>query len=286
MKKVALSLLCMIALTSMSSAQKLAFRIGGGYGLPLATQSIGQNDISTYNVQTQEFTNSTKVVTASFGSGVNGNIGVTYMFSKFLGADINFQYLAGKKYTTLDQTKYSGGITALDETRQTIHGTAVFINPALIITPGAGSKVPYGRFGVVIGKPKIKGEETFYNDGDGLETEEREWEYSGGTAFGLQGALGLNWMISNNFDIFAEVNVISMTYYPGEYNLTKYVRNDNDQLENVAMYNKKTIFKKEVKNESEPSGDEPREELRQGLPFSSISLQLGVKFTLGGHMAD
>lgn len=283
MKKIVLSL-CLIAIACSSYGQKIYFRAGGGYGIPVAKQTIGQTYFRSYDPQTQEQTYTVEDVSASFGSGVNFNVGAGYMFSKYLGVDLNIQYLKSKKYEISDRETNVG--QGVDNETQTINANAIFINPALIITPGTGSKVPYGRFGVIIGAPKIKGKESYYYDQDGIDEEEREWEMKKGTAFGFQGAVGLNWAIANALDIYAEVNFISMTYYPGEMELTKDISNGDDILDDLDVREKKTIFKKKIELTEGSDPDEPSQSLRQSLPFSSVSLQIGVKFTLGGRSTD
>ncbi|KAH0533820.1 hypothetical protein FGG08_007552, partial [Glutinoglossum americanum] len=274
---------------------KIYFRAVGGYALAVATQTIGQTQLRTYNDTGNTPVNAYtfKDVSASFGAGANFNVAAGYMFSKFIGVDLNVQYLKSKKYEISDkfiQTS-SPGNSGRDESTTTVSSSAIFINPSVIITPGAGSKVPYGRFGVIIGSPKLKSEESSYYDLDGKQETEREQEYKKGTAFGFQGAVGLNWMISNNLDIYAEVNFISLTWYPAKSEITKYmVSRDDDPFEDVlpdiSVRDKKFEYKKEVEFQAQSDPDKPQQQLRQSVPFSSVALQLGIKFTLGGHAAD
>jgi len=283
MKNVVLSL-CLIVIACSSYGQKIYFRAGGGYGLPVATQSIGLNYFYLFDPQVQEETYTVEDVPGSFGAGANFNVGAGYMFSQYLGVDLNIQYLKSKKYELYDKEHTIG--QSVEDQFTTVNANAIFINPALIITPGTGSKVPYGRFGVIIGAPKIKGKESYYSDEDGIEEEEIEWEMKKGTAFGFQGAVGLNWAIANTLDIYAELNFISMTYYPGEMELTKDVYNGDDMLDDMDVRQKKVVFKKKVESGGPSDPNEPFEALREPHPFSSVSLQLGVKFTLGGRAAD
>lgn len=208
------------------------------------------------------------------------------MFSKYLGVDLSVQYLKGKKYEMTEMQEYIGTLNGRYDRSQTLSSTAIFINPALIIAPCTGSRVPYARFGVIIGSPKITGEEHSYYDLDGTEEEDIEFEYTKSPAIGFQGAIGFNWMIANSLDIFAEVNFISMAWHPGEYEITKYLYNGDDVLDDVSVQYKKVVFKKKIDLAEDQDPDEPSQELRENLAFSSISLQVGIRFVLGERSVD
>jgi opacity protein-like surface antigen len=107
MKTLSLSL-CLILSISIAHAQKVYFKFGVGYAMPTAPQSIGTNYFETYNSDIQEYSTKIEVVSGSYGSGVNLNLGGGFMFSKYLGVDLNFQYLSGKEYELIDRTTYTG----------------------------------------------------------------------------------------------------------------------------------------------------------------------------------
>ena len=78
-----------------------------------------------------------------------------------------------------------------------------------------------------------------------------------------------------------------MTYHPKEGELTRSVTNGTeDNLDEMDVRLKKVEYKKEVDYEYTPEPDEPDQELSISQPFSSISLQVGVRFTLGGRSTE
>lgn len=289
MKKIT-ALLLLLAFFSTAQAQGLYFKAGGGYAVPIASDQIGEKylTVSTYDgANTTTYDDTKEVVKGSYGAGVNFNVGGGYMFNEFLGVELNFQYTQSKKYETGDVYRYeSPTYTQNDKIIAENFSKAFYINPSFIITPGAGTKVPYGRFGIVAAAPTIKGEETttqtnsYYPPSTGS----RKWEYTGGISFGFQGAVGMNWMISDKIDLFTEVNFVSMTYYADQRELTEDIDNGYDNLPDMPEYYKKTIFKDKIDVEGEPSDvSKPREELRDGAAFSSVSFQIGISFLLNGH---
>jgi hypothetical protein len=77
-----------------------------------------------------------------------------------------------------------------------------------------------------------------------------------------------------------------MTYYAGEYNLTRDITSYDytliDNLPNMFLWNKKTIYKKKF-DPSTVNNDMTKAQvaLREASPFSSLSFQVGIRFSLG-----
>jgi hypothetical protein len=278
-----------LVLTGVSFAQGIYIRAGSGYGLPIATSSLGEVALSTAvaDANGTVYTNSVKAVKGSYGSGLNFNFAVGYKFNENFIFELNTQYLLGKKYTTSDNfSNTAPGNTYVDNDNIVTSAKALFLNPSFVFSAGFGKAAPYGRFGVVLGSPKVTGKESMYYDGDGIDSREEIWEYSKGFSFGFQGAIGMNWQLSEKLDFFTELNYLSMTYYPGEYNLTQSISNDYvnppyDNLPNMYVWNKKTVYEKEF-DPTKVNNDmsQPRTALPESFPFSSISVQVGVRFAL------
>lgn len=289
MKKIFLLSLMLVGLTSMALAQ-FYVRAGGGYGFPMATESVGEKNLekSTTIGNNYEYSNTSENVKASYGAGLNFNIGAGYMISRYIGVEIDFSYLAGKKIETSDIYRYqSDNFFAKDEVIETTKSKSLFISPSFIITPGVDTKVPYGRFGIVMGIPSMEAVSEGYDDTDGLETYEFTYEYTGGLSFGFQGAVGMNWVLNNYINLVTEINFTSMSYSPEQMELTKVIYNgDNQDLDQLPLYLRKTEFKKKVTNESEPDINKPRQALRESKPFSSLALQVGVVYIIGGRSIE
>ncbi len=285
MKKITLIILSFALFSGLASAQ-VYFRAGGGYALPIATESVGdmQTRTDSYDGNFYTNTNKTKNVSASYGSGINFSAGGGFMFSEFFGVDLNISYLAGKKYETGDHYSFyvNGDLGGTDKNITTTNSKAIFVAPSFVITTG-GAHAPYGRFGVVLGSPKITSEEAYYYDTDGTGSGSEKWEYKGGMSAGFQGAVGMNWTLGANLKLYTEVNFTSMTFYPKEGNLTESIDDGvSNDLSQTQMYYKKIEFVKSIDNTAQTDFDKPRQELRQGTPFSSVSLQVGVVYSIGG----
>jgi len=281
-KSIAFSFL-ILTLASGAIAQGIYFKVSGGYGLPIATSIIGQQQ--TRNVDESGNNNidaiTTKNTAASFSAGPNATFGAGIMLSKFIGAEIIAQYVSGKTYKTYNIYNYKGAdLSGSQWNKSSVSSKAVYINPSFIITPGP--KLPYGRFGVILCAPKIKEENSSYYDLDGTTTSSSKGELTNNLSVGFQGALGMKWMLGDKIDLFTEVSVISMTVYSKEYTLTESTYNGTDNLANMQTYYKKTVYKKELSANSSQATDpnKPRQALREDHAFSSISLQIGITYLL------
>ncbi|MEO7990725.1 MAG: hypothetical protein ABI663_14350 [Chryseolinea sp.] len=293
MKKITILIPILAAFLSTSFAQGVYFRAGVGYGLPIASQVIGEKQEvqQDYRSNAQINNSSTKNVSGSYGSGMNFNLGGGFMFNEFLGAELNVQYSQGKKYETGNSSTYlSDSYTSSQKLVTQNFSKGIYLNPSFVITTNRGSKIPYGRFGVILGAPKVMGEESstsevsYYPDIVNVRT--RKWEYTKGLTVGFQGSVGMNWMLSDKIDLFTEVNFVSMTYYAEEYELTEDNNNGYDNLQNYTVAQKQITFKKEIDETQVQDPTKPSEELREAKAFSSISLQVGIRYSLSGHGGD
>jgi hypothetical protein len=292
MKKRSVFLFLLLMLSFSAMSQSIYLRAGTGYGMPLASSSIGEKltriDQSTSTGTT--YSTNTKVVKASYGTGLDFNIALGYKLNQNFIIDLNFIYLLGSKYETGNTYSYNAGTNSyMDNDVTTTSSRGFLINPSIIFSAGFGKAAPYARFGIVTGAPTLtKLRETYYN-GDGVDSTILEGEYKKGLALGFQGAVGMNWKLSEKLDLFTELNFVGMTYYPGEYNVTKNNRGYGnfkvdtvvDDLPNMTVSQKSTVFVKEydpTNVNSDPT--KPTTALRESKAFSSLSIQIGVRFNI------
>ena len=292
MKKIITSFFLIIFLSGASFAQGIYLRAGGGYGLPIAASSFGEKTLysQVYDGTKTVNDNSTKIVTGSYGSGINFNFALGYKFNENFIFELNTQYLISNKIKTFDNVVYKSTnplnlYSNFNNRNSTTSAKALLLNPSFIFSAGFGKAAPYGRFGFIVSSPKVSGESLSYNNGDGIDSTAKSWELTKGLTLGFQGAIGMNWKLSEKLDFYTEVNFLSMTYYAGEYNLTRDITSYDytliDNLPNMFLWNKKTIYKKEF-DPSSVNNDmsKPQVALREAQPFSSLSFQVGIRFSL------
>jgi hypothetical protein len=283
MKKLIITV-CLSALCyEFSFGQGLYFKAGGGYGLPLASQVIGTNYLRTQPA-TGPDTYSEENVRASYGAGMNISLGGGFMFNENIGFDLGVQYQKSKKIETSDINLEIG--FGKEEDVITHQSSTLFINPSFVITSAKGSKMPYGKFGFLAGSPKIKLQESYYYDLDGTERQAREWETKKGMAFGLQGTVGVNWVLKEKLDLFTEMSFVSMTFYAKERELTLATRDGVDQMSSLSTYQKKTEFVKQLNPNATFDATKPQQVLQEASAFSALSFNVGVKYYLKGRLGN
>jgi len=292
MKKILASLIVILMVSFSAMSQSVYVRAGTGYGIPISTSSIGEmltrNDVSTNTSTT--YSSSLKGVKGSYGTGMDFNFAFGYKLNKNFIIDLNFVYLLGKKFDTGQTYSYSAGTSSyVDNDVTTTSAKGFLINPSVIFSAGFGKAAPYARFGLVYGIPTITSKRNTYYNGDGVDSTIIKGEYKKGLALGFQGAVGMNWKLSEKLDLFTEVNFVGMTYYPGEFNIIQYdqgtgntkVDNIVNNLPNIPVSQKSTIFEKQYDPSivnSDPT--KPTTALRESFPFSSLSIQVGIRFNI------
>lgn len=292
MKKNLASLTMLLLFSGAAMSQGIYFRVGTGYSMPIATSTIGQYLTTTY-VNTGTGTtnsNSVKAVKASYGSGLDFNFALGYKINQNFIIDFGIQYLIGSKNETGDYySSKSANFTDLSYDIETSSAKGLLFNPSVIFSAGFGKAAPYARFGFILGSPKVTGTMESYYNGDGVDSTIVVSEYVKGFAFGFQGAVGMNWKISDKFDLFTEVNFNGLTYYPGERNITKNISgtgnfkvdNVSDYLPNMPVSQKNTVFEKEYDpSKANTDPNKPTTALKVSFPFSTLSFQVGIRVPL------
>jgi hypothetical protein len=282
MKKIILPIFLLFLLSGTIFSQGLYLRAGTGYGLPVATATIGEKYQHTYDPSNTASPNtySTKVVMASYGAGMDFNFAVGYKFNENFIFDLNVQYLAGSKFETSNTYNELGSFAGTEKTTNTISAKGFLFNPSFIFSAGFGKAAPYGRFGLVVSSPTITNNESYYYDLDGVDTRELTWVYNKGMGLGYQAAVGMNWKLSEKLDFYTEANFFSMTYYPAEGNMTKNIYNGADMLGQYTVYQKQVKFEKSYDPQPTYDPNSPSVQAIKSYPFSSASVQVGIRFTI------
>lgn len=277
-KKVVL--LMFINLFSIAAYSQFYINVGGGYNLGIANQSLLQNYESTDNID------KTENVKISLGKGLDFGLNLGYMFNSNLGIDLQCTYLLGDEATGEYKSTYTFPFfnTKFYEYEKTSIKSQMFrVNPSIIIASGFEKLDPYAKFGVILGFGSITCSYLYdrYEDDQLQYKEVQEWKLNGGMAFGLSSALGLMYHISDLISIYGELNLVGMSYAPTKGVMTKYTVNGSDRLPDLTTDDKEIDFVDDITYDYDnpPSTAEPMKELKFYFPYSSIGLNIGVRFS-------
>ena len=270
MKKIILITTCIIGIFSLVHGQNLYFR--GGAGISLGTNAnydmirdiddTGNNDLE-------------EIVPITLGKGVNAAGSIGYMFSKYIGVEMDFRYFYG--FTTKSEMK---GDDMLITTK--VNGQMFQITPGICVSLGLKKFNPYGRIGIIVGVlPSIKQKVDIEGDfGKSVTQANTIFKMKGGFGLGVMVAAGLEFFLGNNLSLFGELDFSQISYAPRKGKFTKFDIDGEDQLSDLTTSEKEMEFVKKLDHNDPQPDYEPTKTLRSNFPFSHIGLNIGVKITL------
>lgn len=273
-----LALVMFISLFSVAAYSQFYINVGGGYNLGIANQSLLQNYESTDNID------KTENVKISLGKGLDFGLNLGYMFNSNLGIDLQCTYLLGDEATGEYKSTYTFFNTKYYEYEKISIKSQMFrINPSIIIASGFEKLDPYAKFGVILGFGSITSNylDEEYEDDQLQDKLVQEWKLNGGMAFGLSSSLGLMYHISDLISVYGELNLVGMSYAPTKGVMTEYTINGSDRLPDLTTDDKEIDFVDDITYDYDnpPSTAVPSRELKNYLPYSSIGLNIGVRFS-------
>ncbi len=250
MKRLALGILVLFVITfSNAYSQSVYVKLGGGYGLGLATEVMG--DAGNYPSWDYKY--------GTFGEGINFQGGFGYNINPIFAVELAGSYTMGKKF----EHSFMG----ISSNNSKQYANTISIMPSAIIKAPMKDITPYLRLGIVIGIPSKFYEET--EIGTGTQTGKRILKETGGFALGFQGAGGVNFKASKQLGFFAEIFGIGMNYGPGK-------RENTENYTGVAL--EPTVTYSETGTFSTTDYTKlptPR------YSFSSFGMNVGLTFTFG-----
>ncbi|MGB4230138.1 MAG: outer membrane beta-barrel protein [Bacteroidales bacterium] len=283
-KKVVL--LMFINLFSIAAYSQFYINVGGGYNLGIANQTLLNIANQTLLINYESTDNIQKIenVKTSLGKGLNFGLNIGYMFNGNIGIDLQCSYLLGDEttgeykynYTYFNNNYYDFGKISLK--------SQMFrVNPSIIIASGFDKLDPYAKFGVILGFGSIT-LNYLYEEYENNQLQDKEvvkWKMDGGMAFGISSALGLMYHISDLISVYGELDLVSMSYAPTNGVMTEYTVNGADKLPDLTTDAKEIEFLDEITYDYDnpPSTAEPSKELKFYFPYSSIGLNIGVRFS-------
>jgi len=262
MKKNLLLIIALFVATTMSAQFYAGLGLGYGLGASKRVNGTKVDGTTTTNIY------------GSYGQGFNTTLKLGYMFNDNMGVELGVSYLFGAAQTKDDHKDYL----------ETAKSNGLRLMPQLVYKLDNGF---YGRFGVILpvmGKTVItETDDDFMSLGIKKET---EMETHGSFSIGFAGAIGYNYELSDNMNLFGEIEYIGLSIKSGSAKYTKYEVGGKDQLPNLKTGQKEFTFLDEVDDSSDNTFSNPKWDpnkasvmLRQKAPFSSFGLNIGITMT-------
>ncbi|MCX6280438.1 MAG: outer membrane beta-barrel protein [Bacteroidetes bacterium] len=251
------------------------FYIGLGLGGGISTAS--SFDL-LYKYSGNASNQTVSVVPVGLGNGFNGSLSFGYWFNKYLGAEIAVSEFLGVA------TKGDSVVHLIGASKATvkIRGGLLSVIPSILISAGLEKVNPYARFGLLIGVlPNLVSK---YNQDNSTtnppENKQIYNDYYGGVALGYTAAGGVNFKLNDLILFYVELQFSHSTWSPSHSQIVKYTVNGEDRLAELTTWQKEADFVWEKNVSGTIDMTQPRQELRKTIPFSTASINIGIKFRL------
>lgn len=276
MKKLLVILICFLVVsgtmaqkTETQGSKKFYINLGLGGGI-----STSSNFGMLYDYDGSTIT----VHPVGLGNGFNGYASFGYKFLKYVSVEISVNEFLGLAAGGDSVSHLLGSSTADAK----IAGKMFSVVPAIVISAGLEKVNPYARFGLLIGAaPSVMTKYSQTNVSTNPQQDMEIWNhYYGGVALGYAAAGGVTFNISNLINIFTELQFTHATWSPNHSEITKYTVNDVDKLSTLSTYEKQVDFVNSMTLNGPFDQDQPRQELRITMPFSTLAVNVGITFKL------
>ena len=274
MKKITLMVASVtLGFTAMSQGFYGALNVGYGFSTP--SQVIGTDYVvSATGAETESN------IYGTYGAGINIGLTPGYMITEHFGVELGLNYFMG---TNVDVNKVR---TPFGESLASLHSSQFRLLPSLVVSSGGTKFSVYAKAGLVLpvfGTTFLKVEDSgVFGPGSGYT---RETETKGAFSLGFNGAIGVNYGISDKLSVFGELSGMNLHINAKEREVTTATNNGVDMMSALTTYDKNISYVDELTPSSNNAGynvnyteDQPQEVLRTRNNFSALFINLGVKY--------
>jgi hypothetical protein len=261
----------------------------GGYSLSFLKQVVTLNRKSTgnSNMSGSTYVDEAEKVYANYGSGANAGILAGYGFTSNIAVEVSFNQFFTSSFASNSTSTNSnnGNLSSSSISDLTFNSTlSCFSGGVKYSIPLAQGNV-YSKAGVLMGLSTITTKVLRNNtSGNQTNSSERVEELTGNISLGAYTALGFEKLISPKVSLFGEVALNLLQFNPTKSEVTKYTQNGIDQLPNLSVSEKETVYEESYTNTSVNGTNQdpksPDKSVIQGMNFSSVGVRGGVIFKI------
>jgi len=287
MKRVLLLLVFCLTASAVSKAQGFYVRMGLGYAVPQAGQTMDGTG-TPYNGTTTVIDTNTaySLKKASFSAGLHGSVGFGYMFNNHVGVDLMMDIgLSMKKLTYNDNNTVIDSVTSDLKIVQQAK-TPVMIIPSLVLQTDGDVVNLYTRIGIVLPLgTKITQDQIITNlPGAGaVETDDYNWQIKNSFALGFSATVGVRYKLSDKFSVWGEAGFLSLAVLNNQATLTGITVTQGGQTQTYppSAVSGATTITYSTNFTANPNDYSHQPAFSQ--PFSNFNFTIGCTFALGGH---
>ena len=307
------NLLLVVALFSISLTYSQFYAgLSGGYSFG-ATPRVNGTEVKL-NGSTLETTN----IYGSYGAGFNGTLKFGYFFNEHIGTELSFGYLHGSEQTKADVNMPAYGM----ETDAVAYSRMYRTSLSLVYKINNGL---YGRFGILVplgGKTVVEADDRRVVEGIPIPHPETgeiigygvanvatsyELEIHGTPTIGFAGALGYNYALGSNLNLFAELEYLGLAIKSNDSEYVKYNQKVDlhlpPELGGTIITTETTLedlgdgryidYEDTIKvpGDNWVDGDDYDNtkrgvDFKQSAPYDSFGFNIGITYTFGGNSSS
>lgn len=244
----------------------------------LAPQEMGPN-LSIIETDT-EFKLEYESIKGSYGQGMNFGLKLGYMINSNFGFDLNTSYLISSKFESSQKFNGAWGVNYESSADIVDQAKMLRFNPSFIMSMGNEKISPFTKIGVVFGIGSAEQNVEFRNsDGESFNYTRL---LNGGLSIGASAEIGLKLKLTEKLSFVGAVNFLAMNYAPKKGEYTAYTENGVDVLGLMQTSDKEVEFVDgySVSTSDPDNSNQPSKELKMYMPFSSVGLNVGIRFSL------
>lgn len=280
----ALTLLSFVLCPHAEAQKGWYLKAGAGYAFPTAGQTVDNNGTpygGTVNIVNNTAGNSFTydVKRVSFSSGMQGTVGLGYMFNKNMGFELAANLgIAPMKYKL---TYAEDGVPPVYNygTSTQYANFPITMMPAFVLQATEKKVTLFARGGLAIpfSKKLINDLKTkdHYSSDPNEPVLERNITLELETRFGIgfSGAMGAKYKIGKTLTVWAEGALLSMSLYAKQQNITSYVVNGYNYLPYLSDEERHQVY-------DTKSGGSSNSLPMYSVPFSNVALNIGINVAL------
>jgi hypothetical protein len=276
-----LALVIILSATSLTTAQSIYVKAGGGYNLGFPAMMIDDNYTSStyYSGLSPYYLYSYEGIYGTFAKGMSAEAALGLnILEKTFGLELSVGYLMGSSLSSFSKYLGTGNTDNYDYTYES---KMISFMPSFVVSSEFQSNKIYARAGAVIAIPTFKQttKEVYITSSPSPSTNsyERVYDYSGSLALGINGGLGMV-VGFGAFGFFIEGSYTSLTWAPSKRLFSKYTQNGVDQLTTYTTSQKEVEYVDSYNYDSRVTQDpnKPRTSLKSYFPYSALGVKAGI----------
>jgi len=266
----------LLLISTGSFGQKTYLDLIGGYGFPMASQSLVVTD---GNSNTED-----KLIKGTFGNGMNFGLGFGLKLANQIGIELGASYFNSSTIKSHDETI----IRDATQIHEYEFSSSMFrLIPAFRLSTTHRHLNAYAKVGFLIGLNGYFEEifinkyhstyPSYHNDEFKIKS-----EYKGRLSTGFEGSLGFMYNVSQSFSFFIEANGIAHSWAPKKSKITECTDNGTDILGSFTISEREIEYENQITETINPPDNEPTKSLKMYVPLSAIFINVGIQLRFGG----